>query len=105
MGALRYLGRGWTFDDIKEATGVTQEVNRQFFHVFVSYGIIVLYPQYVQYRKKHAQAKTIMKEFSMAGLNGGPWSNGCYSYCDQKMLTSPQIKSCWWEISTNLPFV
>ena len=31
LGALRYLGRGWTFDDLEEATAISQEVHRVFF--------------------------------------------------------------------------
>jgi hypothetical protein len=30
LGALRYLGRGWTFDDVSEATGVSEESHRLF---------------------------------------------------------------------------
>jgi hypothetical protein len=32
LGSLRYLGRGWTFDDIEESTAVSKEVHRVFFH-------------------------------------------------------------------------
>ena len=35
LGSLRVLGRGWTFDDLEEATGVCEEVHRSFFHEFV----------------------------------------------------------------------
>jgi hypothetical protein len=35
LGGLRYLGRGWTFDDIEEATAVSKEVHRCFFHEFI----------------------------------------------------------------------
>lgn len=45
LGALRYLGRGWTFDDIAEATGVSEEVHRTFFVNFVK----VCFPLYVHY--------------------------------------------------------
>ena len=27
LGSLHYLGRGWTFDDIEESTGISQEVH------------------------------------------------------------------------------
>ena len=30
LGTLRYLGRGWTFDDIEEATAISLEVHRVF---------------------------------------------------------------------------
>ena len=31
LGALRYLGRSWTFDCIEEATAISRETNRRFF--------------------------------------------------------------------------
>ena len=31
LGSLRYLGRGWTFDDIEESTAIDKEVHRRFF--------------------------------------------------------------------------
>ena len=31
LGSLRYIGRGWTFDDLEEATGINEETHRQFF--------------------------------------------------------------------------
>jgi hypothetical protein len=31
LGLLRYLGRGWTFDDIEEQTAISNEVHRLFF--------------------------------------------------------------------------
>ena len=30
LGSLRYLGRGWTFDDLEEATGVSRESHQKF---------------------------------------------------------------------------
>jgi hypothetical protein len=36
LGALRYLGRGFTFDDIEEATAIPEEVHLVFFHKFIS---------------------------------------------------------------------
>jgi hypothetical protein len=35
LTALRYLGRGWTFDDCAENTAISSEVIRNFFHVFI----------------------------------------------------------------------
>ena len=31
LGSLRYLGRGWTFDDLEDATGIIEEVPSTFF--------------------------------------------------------------------------
>ena len=47
LGSLRYIGRGWTFDDLEESTGVHEETHRKFFHVFVKEGKERLYPEYV----------------------------------------------------------
>jgi hypothetical protein len=33
LGTFRYLGRGWTFDDLQEATLISQERHRKFLHV------------------------------------------------------------------------
>jgi hypothetical protein len=35
LGALRYLDRGWTFDDLEESTTISEETHRQFFYVFI----------------------------------------------------------------------
>ena len=35
LGSLRYLGRGWTFDDLEENTGIGEETFRRFFHKFI----------------------------------------------------------------------
>ena len=37
LGSLRYLGRGFTFDDCEESTAVCEEVHRVFFHEVSSY--------------------------------------------------------------------
>jgi len=47
LGSLRYLGRGWTFDDLREVTAISVETHRQFFHVFLEWGSVALYRQCV----------------------------------------------------------
>ena len=42
-GSLRYLGRGWTFSDMKDVTYISRDVHRSFFHQFVKFGGTVLY--------------------------------------------------------------
>ena len=44
LGTLRYLGRGWTFDDLEESTYISRDVHRCFFHKFCAWGAKVLYP-------------------------------------------------------------
>lgn len=43
LGALRYLGRGWTFDDLEEATDVSEEVHRLFLLDFVKVSALLAF--------------------------------------------------------------
>ena len=43
FGSLRYLGRGWTFDDLEEATEIREETHRLFFHEFIRCGGTILF--------------------------------------------------------------
>ena len=75
LGALRYLGRGWTFDDLEECTGISEEVHRVFFHKFIEVGSTILYDKYVVTPVTIQDIKTHMKEFEMAGMPGAPGSS------------------------------
>ena len=77
LGALRYLGRGWTFDDLEESTAVSQDVHRVFFHVFIGFGSTVLYERYVIAPMNFEEAKRHMVEFTEAGLPGNVASADC----------------------------
>jgi hypothetical protein len=70
LGAMRYLGRGWTFDDIEENTAISEETHRQFFHVFIEYGSTVLYERYVIAPTTAEEAAPHMHEMSLAGFHG-----------------------------------
>ena len=70
LGTLRYLGRGWTFDDLEEATGINEETHRQFFHKFIEYGKNILYPKFVSYPTTVEEALTHCNEFNQAGMHG-----------------------------------
>ena len=74
LGALRYLGRGWTFDDIEEATAIGKETHRIFFYQFIDYGSKVLFDRYVIFPTTAAKARTHMHEYNIAGLPGTPCS-------------------------------
>ena len=39
--ALRYLGRGWIFDNLEEATAILEEVYRVFLHKFIDFGSMI----------------------------------------------------------------
>ena len=70
LGSLRYLGRGWTFDDLEESTYITRDVHRCFFHQFCAWGAKVLYPMYVQLPKTLQDLRACEKEYSDAGFPG-----------------------------------
>lgn len=70
LGSLRYLGRGWTFDDLEEATGISEESHRCFFHKFIKACRIHFYPKYVVEPSSHEEIADAMAEFSEAGFNG-----------------------------------
>jgi hypothetical protein len=70
LGSLRYIGRGWTFDDIEEATAISEETHRRFLHAFLSIGSTILFDKYVVTPKNDADAATHMQEMNKAGLHG-----------------------------------
>eukprot|EP00816_Leptocylindrus_hargravesii_P002830 CAMPEP_0196815854 /NCGR_PEP_ID=MMETSP1362-20130617/52339_1 /TAXON_ID=163516 /ORGANISM="Leptocylindrus danicus, Strain CCMP1856" /LENGTH=449 /DNA_ID=CAMNT_0042192989 /DNA_START=265 /DNA_END=1614 /DNA_ORIENTATION=- len=70
LGTLRYLGRGWTFDDIAEATGVSEEMHRQFFHLFVTYGSTEFYEKNVSMPASYEDVANFSSEFEKAGMPG-----------------------------------
>ena len=70
LGSLRYLGRGWTFDDLEEQTGISKENHRQFFHVFIKFGSTNLFQKYVKAPSLAIDAQTHGNEYNMAGLHG-----------------------------------
>jgi hypothetical protein len=70
LGSLRYLGRGWYFDDIEEATAISEEVHRCFFHVFIKFGAEVLYKRWVIAPTTQEEADEHMYEMRKAGFNG-----------------------------------
>ena len=67
---MRYLGRGWTFDDLEEATCISQYVHRDFFHIFVLYGQQYLYPKYVKYPSTANEMKLHTREYEISGFHG-----------------------------------
>jgi hypothetical protein len=70
LGTLRYLGWGWTFDDLYEATCIGEETHRQFFHVFIQFGSTVLFDLYVVAQDTQENVRTHMHEFNLAGFHG-----------------------------------
>ena len=70
LGALRFIGRNWTLDDICEANGISIETNRQFLHAFMEYGSTVLYQKWVLNANINSQIAEQEKVFRRAGFDG-----------------------------------
>ncbi|KAG7345430.1 DDE superfamily endonuclease [Nitzschia inconspicua] len=70
LTALRYLSRGWTFDDLSEATAISEEVIRVFFHRYIEFGSTTLFQKYVLAPTTLEHAKQQGNEYTMAGLAG-----------------------------------
>ncbi len=68
--ALRYLGRGWTFDDLSENTGISEEVIRVLFHKFILFGSTELYKKFVVTPTRAEDAVHHTEEYKQAGLPG-----------------------------------
>jgi hypothetical protein len=74
LGSLRYLGCGWTFDDIEEATAISEETHRQFFHVFVTFGGEYLFKKWVIAPSTSSEVQNHAHEMNLAGMPGCPGS-------------------------------
>lgn len=70
LGSLRFLGRGWTFDDLQEATFIHQEVHRVFFHKFIEFGATIMYPKYVKMPATLKDMEECEGAYKMAGFPG-----------------------------------
>lgn len=70
LGAFRYLGRGWSFDDIEESTNISAERHRVFFHEFIDIGSTKLFAKHVVMPTTREAAEDAMYEFEKAGFHG-----------------------------------
>jgi DDE superfamily endonuclease len=74
LGALRYLGRGLTFDDLEEFTAIHEETHRQFLHKFIEFGSTTLYKLFVQMPTNAEQYKVSQRLYHTGGLTGAGFS-------------------------------
>ena len=88
LGALRYLGRSWTFDDVEEATAISRETNRLFFKKFIEYGSSNLFKRYVTDAAKSLSMNELTSLFMQAGFNG------CIGSTDATHV--PMLKCAAW---------
>ncbi len=77
LGLLRYLGRGWTFDNIEEQTAISISVHRKFFHTFIEFGSTTLYSMLVITPVHLAEVQLNMAEYAEAGFPGCVGSSDC----------------------------
>jgi hypothetical protein len=77
LGSLRYLGRGWTFDDIEESTAIDNEVHRQ---------------KWVKTPVDLPEANLNMHEYSQVGFSG------CVGSCD---CTHIVTERCEYNLKNN----
>ena len=70
LGDLRYLGRGWTFDDIEEATAINKETHRQCFHIYIDFGSTEMYERFVIVPTSGEEAATHLKGMETVGFHG-----------------------------------
>ena len=69
LGVLRILGRGWTFDDVAEATGMGEATVQKSFHLFCSNFVFHYYNTYV-YRPEGEELQRDMEVYRKLGLPG-----------------------------------
>jgi len=68
--ALRYLGRGWTLDDLEESTAISKEVIRKYIHAFIGFGADKLFKKWVHAPKSMDDVISVTSEYSQAGFPG-----------------------------------
>ena len=68
LGSLRSLGRGFTFDDCKECTAISEEVHRCFFREFIKVGSTILFDKHVRTPTATKELASHPTEFHMVGM-------------------------------------
>lgn len=70
LACLRYLGRGWTLDDLSENICVGRETIRCFLHQFLEFGSTTLYRKFVRPPQTSIDASLHTAEYALAGFPG-----------------------------------
>jgi hypothetical protein len=84
LGTLRYLGRGWMFDDLEGTTGISRDVHRTFFHTFIAFGRTTLYSKYVRRPTLQEIISYHTREYNLAGLHGSiGYTDGVHIMCEK----------------------
>ena len=70
LGALRHLGRGWTFDDASKSAGVSEDALMNFFEIFVIFGSMEFYDRHVKNPDNEDDYNNNNAEHTAAGFTG-----------------------------------
>jgi hypothetical protein len=70
LGAHQYLGRGFTFNNLEEATFISKSSHHNFFHELIEIGSTVLIDEWIGMPKTHKELMDCMYEFNQAGFPG-----------------------------------
>jgi hypothetical protein len=92
LGSLRYVGRGWTFDDLEEASGISEESHRVFFHAFVKACRQHLFQKWVKFPETKQEIRDSMHEFKQAGYDG------CIGSTDATHII---MEKCWAKLKNH----
>lgn len=69
LGSLRILARNWTFDDLREATLVSERTQKSFFENFVNWYAETQFPIYVKLPTVE-EVEANGREYTLAGIPG-----------------------------------
>ena len=70
LGYLRVVGRGHSFDDVEENTGISETAFRVFFHDFSERGARFLYPMFVSMPSSAAEIRKVEEHYARVGMPG-----------------------------------
>jgi hypothetical protein len=100
LGSLRYLGRGWTLDDLEENTGIGEETFRRFFHKFIHFGSTALYDEFViTPSDSNHDTATHQHEFAQAGCHGAIGSTDAVHVTLEKVQRTIRNSHLGWKLS------
>jgi hypothetical protein len=103
LGSPRYLGRGWTFDNLlEENTGVDgEETFRIFFHKFIDFGSTAALCNgfVVAPCESNQDAATHQHEFNEAGCHGAIGSTDAVHVNPERVLSTIYNSCLGWKLS------
>jgi hypothetical protein len=92
LGSLRYLARGWTFDDLEESTSIGEETHRQFFHCFIYWGSTFLFNKFVSFPRNEFEIRDCQNMMDCRNMMDSAGFHGCVGSTDAthvKMMRCP----------------